>query len=212
MVLAAAALAPAPALAKPKVDRKGGQGALLMGAAFCVPGRLADCQPGNDITIGGENQPSFGMGLELGWRANRFVWIGAAYNLGLFNTSVEVLNEGTYDALRQHAVYGVIRPVLPIWRFDFGLDLGFGWSRQVAAFDRDNKDLTQGFSAKIAPVVDIFLGRRLFIGAKADLILNEHREACRVRGDVRTCEKTSRDELAPLNQLIFGVHIGGTFG
>jgi hypothetical protein len=200
--------------AKPDIKRKGGQWGITLGGSACVPGR-AKCTrehvTDGGISIDGKTQPSFGLGAELGYRFNPYVFLGANYNFGLFNTQYEVTGQSGYKRAYQNSIYAVVRPTLPLWRFDFGLGLGPGFSRQTFVLENKDKDYSQGFSFLISPTIDIFVSRRIFLGVKLDLLLNGHGKTCRVRGNLTTCEKTAVRDLAPVHQMIFGLHVGGTF-
>jgi hypothetical protein len=202
------------AQARPNIKRQGGQWGIMLGGSACIPGK-ADCSRDGvsegGITIDGSTQPSFGLGAELGYRFNRFVFLGAAYNLGFFNTDYEVIGGSGYRRAYQNSVYAEVRPILPVWRFDFGLGLAPGWSRQTFVLQDDDKDYSQGFSWKFAPTIDVWVSRRIFIGAKADIILNAHGRTCRQRGSTTTCQDTTDRDVAPVHQTIFGLHIGGSF-
>jgi hypothetical protein len=112
----------------------------------------------------------------------------------------------------QNSVFGVVRPILPVWRFDFGLGLGPGFSRQTFVRTDGTKDYSQGFAFKLEPTIDVFVSRRVFVGAKLDLIFNAHGRTCREDAIEVNCTKQSYDtDLAPVHQMIFGLHVGGTF-
>lgn len=205
------------AQARPNIDRKGGQWGVMLGGSACIPGK-ADCSRDSvsegGITVDGDTRPSFGMNAELGYRFNKWIFAGASYNLGLFDVDHEFMEgslDGTYKRAYQNSIYGVVRPTLPVWRFDFGLGMGPGFSRQVFVRNDGDRDYSQGFSWVFSPSIDIFVSRRIFIGAKVDLLLNAHTKSCRERGNMTTCEKTADTDLAPVHQTIFGLHIGGTF-
>jgi len=202
-------LASADAHAKPDIRRKGGQWGVMLGGSACVPGKAKCTRDGVDID--GRTRPSFGLGAELGYRFNKWVYAGAAYNFGLFDTDYEVSGGSTYKHAYQHSVFGEVRPIAPVWRFDFGLGLAPGFSRQVFKYDNGDKDYSQGFAFKFSPVIDIYVSRRIFLGAKMDLILNAHGKTCHERGSTTTCAKADDRDLAPVHQILFGLHIGGTF-
>jgi hypothetical protein len=202
------------AQARPNITRKGGQWGVLLGGSACVPGKAKctrDQVTDGGITVDGETRPSFGLGAELGYRFNKWVFLGASYNFGLFNTSYEIAGQSGYKRGQQNSIYGLVRPILPVWRFDFGLGLGPGFSRQAFILDNGDKDYSQGFSFKIEPTIDIFVTQRVFIGAKVDLLLNGHTRTCRQRDNTTTCNDTENRDLAPVHQVIFGLHVGGTF-
>lgn len=208
------ASAPTEAQARPNITRKGGQWGVTMGGAACIPGKAKcarDSVSDGGVTIDGRTRPSFGTGAELGYRLNKWIFLGAAYNLGFFDTDYEVSGFSDYKRGYQNSVYGVVRPSIPAWRFDFGLGLGPGFSRQTFVTENGDKDYSQGFSFKLAPTIDIWVARRVFIGAKVDLLLNGHGKTCRERGNTTTCEKTADSDLAPVHQMVFGLHVGGTF-
>lgn len=204
----------AEAEARPNITRKGGQWGVTLGGSACIPGKAKctrDAVTEGGVTIDGKTRPSFGASAELGYRFNRFVFLGASYNLGFFDTSYEVAGMSSYARAYQNSVYALVRPILPAWRFDFGLGLGPGFSRQTFVLDNGDKDYSQGFSFKLAPSIDIFVSRRIFLGAKVDLLLNGHGKTCRERGDTTTCNDTEHRDLAPVHQMVFGLHVGGTF-
>ena len=109
--------------ARPNIKRRGGQWGVTFGGAACIPGK-AQCARDNvsegGVTVDGRTRPSFGTGAELGYRFNKWVFAGAAYNLGFFDTSYEVSGFSSYKRGFQNSVYAVVRPTVPAWRFDFG--------------------------------------------------------------------------------------------
>ena len=196
--------------ARPNIKRRGGQFGVMVGGSACIPGK-AECTR-DTVTVDGRTRPSVGLGGELGYRFNRYVFAGAAYNLGFFDTEYEVAGTSGYRRGYQNSVFGVVRPTLPVWRFDLGLGLGAGFSRQTFKWDNgSDKDYSQGFAMKFAPTVDVYVSRRIFIGAKMDLIVNAHGRTCRQRGANTNCTDTSDTDLAPVHQMVFGLHVGGTF-
>jgi hypothetical protein len=213
ILAATAALALAtPASAKPKIKRKGGQWGVLLGGSVCLPGK-AKCkrEEAADVTIVGDARPSLGLGAELGYRTGKWLFFGAAYNLGFFAPTYEIENESNYKIAYQNSVYGVVRPILPVWRLDIGLDIAPGFSRVAFKREDGDKDYSQGFSFKLGPVVDIFISKRIFLGLKADFLLNAYRKTCEKRGDTTTCNEVDDEDVTPVHQMIFGLHVGGTF-
>jgi hypothetical protein len=190
--------------------REGGQIEFFAGATACIPGE-AECNI-DAAGIDGFTLPSFGMGVNLGWRANRYVMLGGAYRFGMFHPDFDVVAASDYRFAYQNSIYAVVRPILPIGRVDIGVDLGPGWSRQVFQRDGDRRDYSQGFSFIIGPTVDVFVTDRFFIGAKVDFLLNAHAEVCSQAGNRTTCTGASSRDVAPVHQVIYGIHLGGTFG
>jgi len=200
--------------ARPNIKRRGGQWGVMLGGAACIPGKAActrDSVTEGGVTVDGRTRPSVGLGAELGYRFNEWAFVGASYNLGFFDASYEVDNRSNYKRAYQNSIYGVFRPSLPVWRFDFGLGVGPGFSRQVFVTEGGDRDYSQGFSFKIEPTIDIFVSRRMFIGAKMDLLLNAHGKTCRETGNTTECVATQNRDVAPVHQMIFGLHVGGTF-
>ncbi|MFO0635634.1 MAG: hypothetical protein U0168_22550 [Nannocystaceae bacterium] len=212
--LAGAMLATSSAEAKPNITRRGGQFGLTLGGSICMPGQ-AKCKradDGSDVTPDGKTRPSFGLGAELGYRIKPWIYAGAQYNIGFFDTQYEVSGAGNFKRAYQNSVYGVIKPILPVWRFDFGLGMGPGFSRQAFLISGGDKQYSQGFSWLFSPSIDIFVSRRIFLGVKADILLNGHNKVCHEVGNTTSCVKhDDRQDLAPVHQMIFGLHIGGTF-
>jgi hypothetical protein len=210
----AAALLAAPqvASAHPEVDRRGGQWEIMVGGAACMPGRV-DCQQDGPDPLLGHTRPSFATGASLGWRPVRFFMFGGAYRFGMFDPDYEIA-AGTpnYWVAYQHSAFFLLKPILPIWRIDLGLDLGPGFSRQVYRARNGDKDFSQGFAFLIGPSIDFWVARHVFLGAKVDFILNAHRTICEDRGGDRDCMRSETRHLAPVHQVLFGFHLGGTFG
>jgi hypothetical protein len=203
-------LAAGNAEAKPDIVRKGGQWGVMLGGSACVPGK-AKCSR-EEVSIDGKTRPSFGLGAELGYRFNKYVFLGAHYNFGLFDMDYEVTDGSSqYKRGYQNSIYGMVRPTLPAWRFDFGLGVGPGFSRQTFVRENGDKDYSQGFSFIISPSIDIWVSRRIFLGAKFDLLLNGHAKTCHKTGNTTNCVDTVARDLAPVHQMIFGLHLGGTF-
>jgi hypothetical protein len=211
--LTAALLLPASAHArrgsggKNQPKRKGGQAELLAGASACIPGR-GDCKADGL----GRTAPSFGMAFDLGWRAHRTFFIGGGYSVGWFNPTWELDNQAQFRSAFQQGVFGILRAYIPIWRIDIGFEVAPGWSRQtfVAASGND-RTYTQGFALRPGLSFDIWLGRRLFVGAKLDTIFNFHRELCVKTRSERNCTIEDAPRQSRVHQLIGGLHIGGTF-
>ena len=204
-------LVPNTAEAKPK--RRGLQSELMFGASACLSGRTECSAEGEAIE--GRTKPHVGMGGTLGVRPARFLMFGAAFNLGFFNPEYTAAGADVYDHARQHSYFGVLRLILPVWRLDIGAEFGAGWSRQIfrgaeeASFGRI---YSQGLAMKMGPVIDIFVTRQMFIGVKADIIINRHRNVC--TNDLeweRSCTATQNTDQAAVHQVITGFHIGSVF-
>ncbi len=219
VLTAVAALTPRQAAAAPNVDRRGFQFEGQFGVAACIPGK-ADCKKADSVgeALIGRTGPSFGMGFTVGFRPIKQLLIGGAYNLGVFNPDYR--NVGGFDVYKsayQNSVFGVIRAILPIWRLDLGLELAPGWSRQAFTIREGyvgglTKEYSQGFALKLGPVVDIYITKHVFIGAKLDFIFNFHRQICHeFSGSSKSCEPKSDKNQASVHQMIAGFHVGATF-
>jgi hypothetical protein len=187
------------------VTREGGQVEVLLGATACMPAE-ASCGVGGGISSA--TLPSFGMGVNLGWRVNPYFMFGGAYRFGLFHPGSDL----GYRFGHQHGIYATVRPIFPVGRVDIGIDLGVGYSRQLFERDGDDRDFSQGVSFVLGPTLNVFVTDRFFVGAKADLLLNAHYQVCAVVGGSRACSPPQAGDIAPVNQVIYGIHLGGTFG
>lgn len=199
---------------RPQIHRHGGQWGAMVGGSACIPGERPcrrDGSASGGLIIDGDLRPSFGTAAELGYRFNPYIFLGASYHFGMFNPDYRFSDGSDYRFGYQHSVYAMVRPILPVWRFDFGLGLGPGFSRQTFRQNPDRKDYSQGFSWLISPTIDIFVTRRFFLGTKVDIMLNVHRDTCRRRGDDTNCRRTEDFDLGPVHQILFGFHLGGTF-
>jgi len=191
-----------------KVERRGGQVEGLVGMSACLPGRAGCEHPeGSSFTVG-STRPSFGGGAQIGWRAASWLMVSGAYRFAMFDPDFNL----PYNVAYQHSGFFLVRPILPLWRLDVGLDLGPGGSRQTFRMPDGDTDFSQGFAFLVGPTADIFVTRRFFLGAKVDIILNGHRTSCQQRGVRTTCTKMPDTQLVPVHQVLFGLHLGATFG
>ncbi len=211
---ALATLAPQTASAA-DVKRRGGQVEGMFGASLCIPGK-GDCKSAD--TVSGKTGPSFGMGFTLGFRPIKYLLIGGAYNLGFFNPDYKDGIADVYKSAYQNSLFGVVRAIIPIWRIDLGIEVAPGWSRQtfkvregLASTFLGDKVYSQGFALKTAPVVDIFITRQFFVGAKVDFIFNFHKEVCSASGSSSGCVKNEDNNQASVHQMLIGLHLGATF-
>ena len=197
----------------PKMRRKGGQWGILVGGAACVPGR-ASCSRESTLTgttIDGTTRPSLATGAELGYRLNDYVFVGALYRFGMFDMAFVNPDGLPYEFGYQHSIYGVVRPSIPLWRFDLGLTLGPGFSRQVFRLPGNDRDDSAGFSAVVGPALDLFIAERVFLGAHLDVLLNAQGDVCQRRGGATTCMPAQATDVGPVHQMVFGLNVGGTF-
>lgn len=197
--------------ARPKVARSGLQVDGLIGGSNCIPGR-AQCRSDNPV-LNGVTRGSVGGGVAIGWRAMKWLSFGAMYRGGHLRPRYEVLGlDQSYRQGAQHSIMGYIRPTLPVWRFDIGLNLAPGYSRQIFYLRNGDQDYTQGFVFMVGPSVDIFVTRRLYMGFEADFLFNAHGDVCEKRGSTTSCIESEDRHLAPVHQAIYGFHIGMSFG
>jgi len=200
----------APSARAEKPVREGVQLEGLIGGSACMPGR-APCRYEDELFTG-NTRPSFGMGATLGWRARRWFLLGAAYRLGMFDPSYSG-DSSDYSYAAQHTVAFVMRPIIPIWRFDLGLNVAPGFGRQVFHYQGSaDRDWSQGFSMMVGPTIDVFITKRFFIGGEVDFIFNTQRRVCSERGRSEVCSNDPERSVAPTHQALFGLHLGGTFG
>lgn len=202
-----------PSQAEARPDRRGFQSDFTIGVAGCVPYR-AQCT--SDDIITGRTGPSMGLGVTLGLRPIKPLMVGAAYNFGLFNPKYSVAGaDDVYRVAYQNSLFAVIRPILPIWRFDLGLEIGGGWSRQTFRHERGSlidRESSQGFAMKVGPVIDFFITKHFFLGAKVDFIFNFHGDVCTESTDgTRVCQRSDETDQASVHQVIAGVHLGTVF-
>jgi hypothetical protein len=203
-------LAAPSAQARPDVHRKGAQIEGLIGGSNCIPGRQ-QCRSDSPV-LNGVTRGSVGGGVALGWRARPWILVGAMYRGGMFRPDYEIIGGRDYSSGEQHSAYAFLRPIIPVWRFDLGVNLAPGYSRQIFHLDDGDQDYTQGFSFMVGPVVDIFVTKHFFLGFEADFIFNAHRGVCERRGDRTSCVVTEDWHLNPVHQAIYGLHLGATFG
>ena len=187
--------------------RQGGQIELLLGATACLPGETR-CNIDDD----GRTWPSFGGGVNLGWRVNPYFMFGVGYRYGMFHPDYDFVAASDYDFAHQHSVYALFRPIIPIGPVDIGLDIGPGYSGQFFERGGNERDFSHGFSFLFGPSINVFVTDRFFIGAKVDFLLNSHRQICTATGERTVCTEPGNEDVAPVHQVIYGLHLGGTFG
>ncbi len=209
-VFLALALAPSAANARPNVDRRGGHMALSLGASACLPGKARCARDDAGDLAPGRTRLGFAFGAELGFRWKYFL-LGGAYDFGMFRPDYDIVDAPGYRTAYQQGVYALLRPMLPVWRFDLGVDLAPGFSRQTFRRRDASKEFSQGFSMRLGPIVHLFVARRVFLGARLSFLVNAHGRTCRDEGESRVCEKTTAQDVAGVHQVFFGLVVGGTF-
>jgi hypothetical protein len=192
--------------------RHGGQIEGLAGISVCIDGR-AGCTR-EAVPIRGDMGPSFGGGLALGARPLPWLVIAGLYRAGLFDPDYSDGEGEIHDRIVQHTVGLVVRPILPVWRFDFGLNLGVGYSRQSADFrETGRREFTQGASFITGVTIDAFITDHLFAGFGVDVLANLHGTVCRRTHVVTDCLRAFPSvTFGPNHQVLLGVRFGSTFG
>lgn len=181
----------------------------MIGGAGCIPGR-APCRYDTQF-FNGYTAPSLGLGLTLGWRPASWIMVGGMYRLGMFSPRYDGRGSG-YSIATQHTVSAFIRPILPIWRLDIGVNFAPGYGRQTFHFERNHdRDYSQGFSMLLGPTIDFWVLPRFFVGAEIDFVFNAQRRVCSLRGGSDSCVVNPSNQVAPTHQSLFGFHMGGTF-
>lgn len=211
MLLAAGVAFATASEARADEDRRGLQIEGMVGVAGCLDGRVA-CHQSTEV-LGGRLRPSFGTGFTAGFRL-RWLLVGGLYRWGMFNPDYSRPAELDYDWGGQHTMAALLRPILPLWRFDLGLNLAPGFSRQV--FGRGltgDRDYAQGFAFLVGPTVTFYLSEHMFIGAEAEVIFNAQRRACQRRDGANACFRVGSDTpaLGPTHQIMGGIVLGATF-
>ena len=109
---------------------------------------------GHDLVTGGGSVSSMGA-------VSRAARAGGARTIGVIPEALlayEVADTGSsYNVAYQHSAFFLLKPILPIWRIDLGLDLGPGFSRQVFRMKNGDKDFSQGFAFLIGPSIDFWV-------------------------------------------------------
>ena len=192
--------------------RSGAQLEGSVGASVCIPGR-ADCTR-SALPVTGRMQPSFGGGVAVGARPRPWIAFMAMYRAGMFDPDYVDIDGDVLEYVLQHTAGVGVRPILPIWRFDLGLQLGAAYSRQTAGYrEPGRRDYTQGFSIVTGVTVDLFVTDHVFVGAGADMIFDIHGVSCRRTSSTTTCGRASElSSFTPNHQLLFGLRVGTTFG
>jgi hypothetical protein len=208
-LVAAALLAGAPASTRAEPARSGAQVEAFAGGSACIDGSAGCSRDAPPIT--GRTQPSFGGGLAVGGRPRPWIFLAALYRVGLFDPDYQGV-EG--DHIVQHTIAFAVRPILPVWRFDLGLNLGVGYSRQAVDFrESGRRDFTQGATFIAGITIDTFVTDHIFAGVGADMLLNLHGTMCRRTQFVTDCARVVEGiAFTPNHQVLFGFRIGTTFG
>lgn len=153
---------------------------LTLGVSNCLDGRNgANCRTVPGSASEGKLKPSFAFTKEFGYRIP-WALFGVSYSLGFLRPSWTLPGQDSdvTDISYQHSILAVIRPTLPIWRFDLGLNIAPGWSRQVYRRDWSNRTYTQGFALGVGVVASVNLTQSWIIGFRWDAISNFHSKMC----------------------------------
>lgn len=183
---------------------------LTLGVSNCLNGRNdAKCR----TPIGGVGEaklkPSFAFTKEFGYRIP-WALFGVSYSLGFMRpswTGPGVESETT-DISYQHSLLAVIRPTLPIWRFDLGFNIAPGWSRQVLRRDWSDRTYTQGFALGLGVVASVNLTQSWIVGFRWDAISNFHSKMCSSTKDTDTiCVDVPDGRPSALNMGLSGLFL-----
>lgn len=194
-----------------ETTRRGLQIEGMVGGSACIPGRAACHQ--NTLLIDGGTHPSFGVGAAIGFRPVKWFMVGGMYRYGMLNPSYRLDTGPAYSSAGQHTWAVMFRPILPLWRMDLGFNIAPGFGRQVFRMSHGNdRDLSQGFSMLIGPTIDFYVTKHFFLGAEVDFIFNTQKKVCERRDSNTTCTTQPTRKIAPVHQVLFGLHLGATFG
>lgn len=194
-----------------ETERRGLQVEGMIGGAACLPGRAPCRQHG--LLLDGRTRPSFATGASLGFRPVKWFMIGGLYRLGMLNPDYRVDTGSSYRWAAQHTFALMFRPILPIWRFDLGFNIAPGFGRQVFRMHGGTgRVVSQGFSFLVGPTVDLYVTRRVFLGGEVDFIFNTQKKVCEHHDSATTCTTDPERRITPTHQVLFGLHMGMTFG
>lgn len=194
------------------IQRRGGQAEGMLGISACLPGK-ASCESSSLERTG----PLVGGSVNLGFRPIPYLFLGAGYSLGFFDPSTQgqAAMLARYRSAHQHTVVAVIRGIWPVGRFDFGVELSPGWSRQKFVAEESltpaPDEYSQGFALKPGLSINVWLTRSVFLGVEANTIVNLHDETCRSGGGQTICQDKEKPDHAAVHQLLAGLVVGGTF-
>lgn len=170
--------------------RKGLQVDIAGGLSFCMPGGAARCKRVDGVTA-----PHAGGVVTVGYRFRPWLLAGLSYEFGLLRPSYTDILGGRplYGPARHQGIFGVVRTGVDVGRVDLGLELGLGYSQQVATYVHDDfrgqRYGTLGFAARVTPLLAVYVTRRVYLGLRWDVTMNFHRSpACspgRCEGPVR---------------------------
>ena len=196
------------AAAADKPERRGGEVGVLLGGSGCIPAR-GDCR----FDAGQRTRGSFGLGVDLGWRAHKAFFLGAGYSIGWFTPTWKLADSDAreYRNAYQQGAYLVLRAIIPIWRIDLGFEISPGWSQATfVAEGSETRHLSRGFSLRPGASIDFRVGRRLYLGARVDVPLAFHSRFCTTNAS-RVCGNQPTIDQLPIHQVIGGVHFGANF-
>lgn len=162
--------------------RKGFQIDVAGGLSFCLPGGAARCKRVDGVTA-----PQAGGVVTMGYRPRSWLLAGLSYEFGLLRpTHTDILGSNgrpLYGLARHQGIFAVVRTGVDVGRVDLGLEVGLGYSQQVAPYVhedfRGQRYGTRGFAARVTPLIAVYLTRRVYLGLRWDVTLNFHRsQAC----------------------------------
>ncbi len=175
---------------------------LMPAASICLPTRIVKCSGTT-----GKTQPFIGGSFTVGYRPIRELLVGLSYDGAAVGLKYS-RPERPYDNYGHvHAVFGVFRVMLPAGRVDFGAEAGIGWSYISLPFTGGDKMFSHGLAMKFAPMIDVWLTSHVFLGVKADFVLNVHAKTC-IKDGACIDRLDGQDEQAPFHVVLPGIHLG----
>lgn len=191
-----------------RFKRRGMYSSLTLGVSNCLDGRNgAKCQGPVGGGQDGKLKPSFAFTKEIGYRIP-WALFGVSYSLGFLRPSWSGGDSGISQISYQHSLLAVIRPTLPVWRFDLGLNIAPGWSRQVYRSDWSDRLYTQGFALGVGVVASVNITRGWIVGFRWDAISNFHNKRCMSTANTDTmCSEIADGTPLALNMGLSGVFL-----
>jgi hypothetical protein len=183
-------------------------------ASLCMPTAAVACK-----SRWGTTAPSFGGQFTLGYRPVRHIAIGIAYvgstlrlDWNVVDSMAEPLNRKFEGLAQIHGGYMFARPTYSYHRLDVAVEVGGGFSYTKFPGSADNGFTgmyARGFSLLMAPTVDVFLARKVYMGVKVDFIMNIQSKVCVEDDNGKTCRARNKDDdQLPIHQILPGIHLG----
>lgn len=148
---------------------------LMPAGTMCLPTLIFKCK----LTGLGKTKPFVGGAFTFGFRAERHAMFGISYSGAAVQPDYNLPDRRYAQYGHLHHALGIVRVMFPLGRWEPVIEGGAGYSHHILPLEGGGKVFSQGFAAKVAAGVAVWLHEHFYMSLKVDFLLNVHSKVCR---------------------------------